>query len=195
MPTKCATREAKDGHKYVICYKTDGTVKRKFKVKPGKKKVVKKVAPKKVEEEEPTNKRIKKMKLVKSKNPNFNIYVSGDEFKNTPPILPVNEKNAKKLLDFMSKKYRENSPINTPAMGWDYYKFKFDELEGGNLFYTMGGQEYKLEIKKIMKFLKDVKSGKEKDRGTHRLPSYYKDYLNQLDVNPSISAGMLFHNY
>ncbi len=113
--------------------------------------------------------------------------------KTTPPVLPVNEANAKKILAYMTKMDRENSAIDEPALGKDYYDFKFESLKGGDLNYISGGRGGILEIKKIMKFLKEIKSGKidASKIGTFLLPKYYQKYLEAIGRNPKIGGDQL----
>jgi len=117
-----------------------------------------------------------------------------ESFMATPPILPVNETNAKRVLKFMTKVDKEREKragITSPSLGDDYFSFKFVKLDGGDLRFLKGGSEDKIEIKKIMKFLKGVKKGEIK-LATRMLPKFYKHYLEQVGFNPSVSTDALY---
>jgi hypothetical protein len=111
----------------------------------------------------------------------------------TPPILPVNVKNAKKIVAFMEKVETDSDKRRldgrSPTMGHSFYEFK--ELDGGNLKFTRNGYNKEIEIKKIMKMLKQVKKG-EVSYETFLLPKYYKNYLRIIDFNPNVSSKQLF---
>tara|TARA_R110002153_G_scaffold252859_1_gene410771 strand:+ start:198 stop:644 length:447 start_codon:yes stop_codon:yes gene_type:complete len=112
----------------------------------------------------------------------------------TPPILPVNVKNAKKIVAFMEKVETDANKRrldgNAPTMGHSIYEFK--ELDGGNLEFTKNGNNKEIEIKKIMKMLKQVKKG-EVNYETFLLPKYYKNYLKIINFNPNVSSKQLFN--
>ena len=158
---------------------------KKKKEEPTKPKKKIKFVVKKKEMPKPTKPKKKINFVVKKKKDTTSL--------STPPILPVNVKNAKKIVAFMEKVETDANKRrldgNAPTMGHSIYEFK--ELDGGNLEFTKNGNNKQIEIKKIMKMLKQVKKD-EVNYETFLLPKYYKNYLKIINFNPNVSSKQLF---
>ena len=129
--------------------------------------------------------KVAKTKDVKPKK-KYPFYLS------TPPILPYNEKNAKKLLEFMEKEDKKQlirAGITQPATGFRVYEF--EKLGNGGVYFRISGRSKFLAYKKIMKYLKGVKSGKIM-HGRFLIPEYYRKYLNMVGFDDSVPSDMLY---
>ena len=175
----CATKETKEGKQYTTCYEKKVTPARTFKVKkkvpvPEKKAPAKKPAAKKPAAKKPAAKSEVSMA--------------------TPPIVTANEAGAKKLLKFMtkvSKEKEQRAGITSPALGWEYHSFQFKKLTGGDLEFIESGKRHELPLKKIMSFLKKVKSGTY-PYPNNSPPDFYKKYLHLLDFNSMVKVSKLY---
>tara|TARA_R110002020_G_scaffold303249_1_gene518603 strand:+ start:61 stop:870 length:810 start_codon:yes stop_codon:yes gene_type:complete len=109
----------------------------------------------------------------------------------TPPIVTANEAGAKKLLKFMtkvSKEKEQRAGITSPALGWEYHSFQFKKLTGGDLEFIESGKRHELPLKKIMSFLRKVKSGTY-PYPNKSPPDFYRKYLHLLDFNSMVKVS------